>query len=136
MPATRGPERSRQLADVVLETEAVVRDGMTEIVLLGQTVNSYNDGSHDFADLLRAVGVVDPARLNVHGGSLAFGHPFAATGARMVTTMARELHDTGKATALLGICAQGGGLGRRRAVRERRRGLASPHSCQRPGGIR
>jgi acetyl-CoA acyltransferase len=56
----------------------------------------------------RAVGVVDPARLNVHGGSLAFGHPFAATGARMVTTMAHELHDTGKATALLGICAQGG----------------------------
>jgi acetyl-CoA acyltransferase len=56
----------------------------------------------------RAVGEVDPARLNVHGGSLAFGHPFAATGARMVTTMAHELHDTGKAAALLGICAQGG----------------------------
>lgn len=56
----------------------------------------------------RAVGAIDPARLNVHGGSLAFGHPFAATGARMVTTMAHELHDTGKGTALLGICAQGG----------------------------
>jgi acetyl-CoA acyltransferase len=56
----------------------------------------------------RAVGAVDPARLNVHGGSLAFGHPFGATGARMVATMANELHDTGKATALLGVCAQGG----------------------------
>jgi acetyl-CoA acyltransferase len=56
----------------------------------------------------RAVGSVDPARLNVRGGSLAFGHPFGATGARMVTTMAHELHDSGKATALLGICAQGG----------------------------
>jgi acetyl-CoA acyltransferase len=56
----------------------------------------------------RAVGTIDPARLNVHGGSLAFGHPFGATGARMVTTMAHELHDTGKASALLGICAQGG----------------------------
>jgi len=56
----------------------------------------------------RAVGAVDPARLNVRGGSLAFGHPFGATGARMVTTMAHELHETGKATALLGICAQGG----------------------------
>jgi acetyl-CoA acyltransferase len=56
----------------------------------------------------RPVGGVDPARLNVHGGSIAFGHPFAATGARMVTTMAHELHNTGKATALLGICAQGG----------------------------
>jgi acetyl-CoA acyltransferase len=55
-----------------------------------------------------AVGTVDAARLNVHGGSLALGHPFAATGARMVTTMANELHATGKRTALLGLCAAGG----------------------------
>jgi tRNA-2-methylthio-N6-dimethylallyladenosine synthase len=58
VPTTRGPERSRRLADVVRETEAVVADGMTEVVLLGQTVNSYHDGEHDFADLLRAVGGV------------------------------------------------------------------------------
>jgi acetyl-CoA acyltransferase len=56
----------------------------------------------------RAVGAIDPERLNVHGGSIAIGHPFAATGARMVTTMANELHRTGKQTALLGICAAGG----------------------------
>ena len=37
-----------------------------------------------------AVGEIDPARLNVHGGSLALGHPFGATGARMVTTMSRR----------------------------------------------
>jgi acetyl-CoA acyltransferase len=55
-----------------------------------------------------AVGEVDPARLNVHGGSIALGHPFGATGARMVTTMANELARSGKATALLGICAAGG----------------------------
>jgi len=55
-----------------------------------------------------AVGEVDPAKLNVHGGSLALGHPFGATGARMVTTMANELHRTGKQHALLGICAAGG----------------------------
>jgi acetyl-CoA acyltransferase len=54
------------------------------------------------------VGEVDPARLNVHGGSLALGHPFGATGARMVTTMANELALTGKKTALLGLCAAGG----------------------------
>jgi len=62
VPYTRGPERSRALADVVRETEAVVADGMTEVVLLGQTVNSYNDGTHDFADLLRAVGSVPGIR--------------------------------------------------------------------------
>lgn len=55
-----------------------------------------------------AVGEVDPARLNVHGGSVALGHPFGATGARMVSTMSYELAKTGKATALLGLCAAGG----------------------------
>lgn len=62
VPYTRGPERSRALADVVRETESVVGDGMSEIVLLGQTVNSYTDGTYDFADLLRAVGRVDGIR--------------------------------------------------------------------------
>ena len=55
-----------------------------------------------------AVGQVDPAKLNVHGGSVALGHPFGATGSRMVNTMAHELHRSGKRTALLGICAAGG----------------------------
>ncbi|MDO9022602.1 MAG: acetyl-CoA C-acyltransferase [Myxococcales bacterium] len=55
-----------------------------------------------------AVGAVADERLNVHGGSLALGHPFGATGARMVTTMANELARSGKKTALLGICAAGG----------------------------
>jgi len=62
VPYTRGPERSRQLADVVREVEAIVADGLTEVVLLGQTVNSYTDGIYDFADLLRAVGAVSGIR--------------------------------------------------------------------------
>lgn len=55
-----------------------------------------------------AVGEVDIEKLNVLGGSLAIGHPFAATGARIVTTMANELQRTGKQHALIGICAAGG----------------------------
>jgi tRNA-2-methylthio-N6-dimethylallyladenosine synthase len=62
VPTTRGPERSRRLADVVREIESVAARGTTEVVLLGQTVNSYHDGSHDFADLLRAVGRVPGIR--------------------------------------------------------------------------
>jgi tRNA-2-methylthio-N6-dimethylallyladenosine synthase len=62
VPTTRGAERSRKCADVVREVEAVVADGLSEVVLLGQTVNSYNDGDSDFADLLRAVGAVDGLR--------------------------------------------------------------------------
>lgn len=62
VPTTRGPERSRALADVVRETTDVAAEGMTEVVLLGQTVNSYHDGEHDFAELLRAVGGVPDIR--------------------------------------------------------------------------
>jgi tRNA-2-methylthio-N6-dimethylallyladenosine synthase len=62
VPMTRGPERSRKLADVVREAERIVADGIGEVTLLGQTVNSYNDGEHDFADLLRAVGAVQGIR--------------------------------------------------------------------------
>jgi tRNA-2-methylthio-N6-dimethylallyladenosine synthase len=62
VPFTRGAERSRKLADVVRETEAVVADGISEITLLGQTVNSYFDGTNDFGALLRAVGGVDGVR--------------------------------------------------------------------------
>ncbi len=62
VPQTRGAERSRKLGDVVRETRDVVAQGLSEVVLLGQTVNSYNDGTHDFADLLRAVGAVDGVR--------------------------------------------------------------------------
>ena len=58
VPMTRGPERSRKLSDVVREVQDLAAGGTTEVTLLGQTVNSYHDGTHDFADLLRAVGRV------------------------------------------------------------------------------
>ncbi len=62
VPMTRGPERSRKLADVVREVAGLARSGTTEVTLLGQTVNSYHDGTHDFADLLRAVGAIEGIR--------------------------------------------------------------------------
>ena len=62
VPMTRGPERSRTLADVVREAQGLVERGVSEVTLLGQTVNSYHDGTHDFADLLRAVGAVPGVR--------------------------------------------------------------------------
>lgn len=58
VPFTRGAERSRKLADVVREAEQVVADGIAEVTLLGQTVNSYNDGEHHFGELLRSVGAI------------------------------------------------------------------------------
>jgi tRNA-2-methylthio-N6-dimethylallyladenosine synthase len=62
VPMTRGPERSRKLSDVEREARDIADAGITEVTLLGQTVNSYNDGEHDFADLLRAVGRVPGIR--------------------------------------------------------------------------
>ncbi|MGH7534367.1 MAG: tRNA (N6-isopentenyl adenosine(37)-C2)-methylthiotransferase MiaB [Gemmatimonadales bacterium] len=62
VPQTRGPERSRRMADVLREVAALASEGTTEVTLLGQTVNSYHDGEHDFADLLRGVGAIDGIR--------------------------------------------------------------------------
>ena len=62
VPFTRGPERSRKLEDVVLEVARLAEQGTSEVTLLGQTVNAYHDGTHDFAELLRAVGQVDGIR--------------------------------------------------------------------------
>src|SRR5262245_23625004 len=62
VPMTRGPERSRKLSDVVREVEALSSQGVSEVTLLGQTVNSYHDGTADFADLLRAVGALPGVR--------------------------------------------------------------------------
>lgn len=62
VPYTRGPERSRILAEVVRDVEGLVAQGAVEVTLLGQTVNAYHDGTHDFADLLRAVGAVQGIR--------------------------------------------------------------------------
>ncbi|NUQ73761.1 MAG: acetyl-CoA C-acyltransferase FadI [Polyangiaceae bacterium] len=54
------------------------------------------------------VGEIDPGKLNVNGGSIAIGHPFAATGARMILSTLRELSKRGGQHALLTVCAAGG----------------------------
>ncbi|MFQ5703113.1 MAG: tRNA (N6-isopentenyl adenosine(37)-C2)-methylthiotransferase MiaB [Gemmatimonadales bacterium] len=62
VPMTRGRERSRKLEDVVAEVKALAEHGVTEVTLLGQTVNSYHDGTNDFAVLLGRVGSVSGIR--------------------------------------------------------------------------
>lgn len=55
-----------------------------------------------------AIGAIDDAKFNVHGGSLSLGHPFAATGARMITTVLHELRRRGGQFGLATACAAGG----------------------------
>jgi tRNA-2-methylthio-N6-dimethylallyladenosine synthase len=54
VPYTRGRERSLPMSELLRQVETAVAQGYREIVFLGQTVNSYHDGTHDFSDLLRA----------------------------------------------------------------------------------
>jgi acetyl-CoA acyltransferase len=56
----------------------------------------------------RAIGAIDRDRFNLYGGSVSIGHPFAATGARQITTMANELVRRDSGTALVTQCAAGG----------------------------
>jgi acetyl-CoA C-acetyltransferase len=54
------------------------------------------------------LGSIDRSRLNVNGSSLAAGHPFAATGGRIVASLAKALHEKGSGRGLISICAAGG----------------------------
>jgi acetyl-CoA C-acetyltransferase len=55
-----------------------------------------------------ALGAIDRDKLNVNGSSLAAGHPFAATGARILAGLAKALHERGGGRGLISICAAGG----------------------------
>jgi acetyl-CoA acyltransferase len=56
----------------------------------------------------KKIGEIDWDKLNVNGGSIALGHPFAATGARQITQTLRELGRRGGGLALCTACAAGG----------------------------
>jgi acetyl-CoA C-acetyltransferase len=55
-----------------------------------------------------ALGPIDRAKLNVKGGSVAVGHPFAATGARIVASLAKLLAERGSGRGLISVCTAGG----------------------------
>jgi acetyl-CoA acetyltransferase len=56
----------------------------------------------------KALGEIDPDRLNVNGGAIALGHPVGATGTRLVITLLRELHRRGQKRGLATLCVGGG----------------------------
>jgi acetyl-CoA C-acetyltransferase len=55
-----------------------------------------------------ALGSIDRSKLNVKGGSLAIGHPFAATGSRIIATLAKILDDSKGKRGLISVCTAGG----------------------------
>jgi len=54
------------------------------------------------------LGSIDRSKLNINGSSLAAGHPFAATGGRIIATLAKMLNEKGSGRGLISICAAGG----------------------------
>ena len=55
-----------------------------------------------------ALGAIDRDKFNVKGGSVAIGHPFAATGTRILATLAKLLHEKGSGRGLISVCTAGG----------------------------
>lgn len=74
------------------------------------TLKAWEDESFckDRLGLDRPLGAIDRTKLNVNGSSLAAGHPFAATGGRIVATLAKMLEEKGSGRGLISICAAGG----------------------------
>jgi acetyl-CoA C-acetyltransferase len=60
--------------------------------------------------LNKPLGTIDSRKMNIKGGSVALGHPFGATGARIVGTLAKLLHQKGSGRGLISVCT-GGGMG-------------------------
>ena len=58
--------------------------------------------------LSSALGSIDRSKMNVRGGSLAVGHPFAATGARIVAGLAKMIDEAGSGRGLISVCTAGG----------------------------
>ncbi len=56
----------------------------------------------------QALGSIDRSKLNVKGGSVAIGHPFAATGGRLLATLTKLLHEKGSGRGLISVCTAGG----------------------------
>jgi acetyl-CoA C-acetyltransferase len=63
---------------------------------------------HERLGLEEPLGTIDRAKLNTHGGSLGAGHPFGATGGRIVANLAKMLHQQGSGRGVISICAAGG----------------------------
>ncbi len=74
------------------------------------TLQKLESGSFAEEELGRSepVGRLDPSKINLRGGSIALGHPFGATGARCVTTLANELERQSANFGLVSVCAAGG----------------------------
>ena len=97
----------RQMSATVATRLAQGDDPSLESTMVKDLGNSFEQA---MPGLIQAALEIDPAKINVNGGSIAMGHPLGATGGMILGTMVDELERSGKATALINLCV-GAGMG-------------------------
>jgi acetyl-CoA C-acetyltransferase len=85
-----------------------IHEAFAATVLTTLTAWEDPDFCRERLGLSAPLGSIDRSRLNVNGSSLAAGHPFAATGGRIVASLAKQLKEAGGGRGLISICAAGG----------------------------
>ena len=85
-----------------------INEAFAAQVLACQKAFASDDYCRDVLGLDHALGEIDSSRLNVNGGAIALGHPIAATGARIILTLARQLRASGERYGLASLCIGGG----------------------------
>ena len=97
-------------AGLTLADDRLGRDarGVRRAGALQPRVGSSRASGRRAPDSAEPVGEVDRSRLNVMGGSISIGHPFGATGGRILTTLANELVRRDGQFGLMTVCAAGG----------------------------
>ena len=93
------------MADLTL---VVMHEAFASLTLTNLILMASERFARDVLGRSQATGEVDDSKFNVLGGSIAYGHPFAATGARMITQTLHELHRRGGGFGLVTACAAGG----------------------------
>ena len=108
-PAVSMPRAMKKAGLALADIDLVdIHEAFAAVVLCVLKMLANDRFAREVAGVDGALGEIAPEDVNVRGGSVAIGHPFAATGARMLTTMANELVLEDRSTALLGICGAGG----------------------------
>ncbi|NMO02489.1 acetyl-CoA C-acetyltransferase [Gordonia sp. TBRC 11910] len=85
-----------------------IHEAFASVVLATLQAFESEEYCKDRLGLDKALGSIDRSKLNVNGSSLAAGHPFAATGGRIVAQAAKQIRENGGGRALISICAAGG----------------------------
>ncbi len=108
--AAKTPKDDLLMGPVVAAPIALARAGITlaDLTLIDMHEAFAGQLACNLRGLASTIGEVDRNRLNVNGGSLAFGHPFGATGARVIAQALYELKRRGGGLALTTACAAGG----------------------------